>query len=385
MLFDFVNSKDLSDELKIKEIYNLFKTNSLEFNKQFLLNLKEYPTFAKLIIHFTKIDISTIPFIFNDIESVLSKITKDEKISDFNSDIESFISGLLKIVLSFYIIEQNNQLLINIINKTKNYIQYFFSNTKNNCFIKEKLDKYINNLISLYQPTPNRYNSRRSTKDSAYNNLLNDKMHFFYLRKDTPHFEEVENFEKINISFKDSIENEGLKKTSAKIDSSLTLQKINFVQIEEDREMVNVNKNPIKKFNSERLKKKNKSSSCDSNSSKKRKHKKKHTSIKKKESLFNRKRNTSSNIEYGNNNNSTNNNEKIKILTEFFDSIKILYRYGKITSEQKINIKQLLISKPMIIIEKFFKRYNDININCDKTLLIEKIENFLMDEINCLY
>ena len=41
-----------------------------------------------------------------------------------------------------------------------------------------------------------------------------------------------------------------------KIDSSLTLQKMNFVQIEEVSEMVNVNKNPIKKFNSERLKKK---------------------------------------------------------------------------------------------------------------------------------
>ena len=113
MLFDFINSKDLSDKLKIKEIYNLFKTNSLEFNKQFLFNLKEYPTFEKLMIHFTKINISIIPFIFNDITSISSKITKDEKISDSNSDIESFISGLLKIDLSFHKIEQNNQLLIN--------------------------------------------------------------------------------------------------------------------------------------------------------------------------------------------------------------------------------------------------------------------------------
>ena len=256
MLFDFINSKDLSDKLKIKEIYNLFKTNSLEFNKQFLFNLKEYPTFEKLMIHFTKINISIIPFIFNDITSISSKITKDEKISDSNSDIESFISGLLKIVLSFHIIEQNNQLLINIVNKTKNYIEYFFSNTKNKCFIKEKLDKYINNLISLYQPTPKRYNSRRSTKDSAYNNLLIEEKDFFYLRKDTSHFEDVENCEKINISFRDNIENDRLTKYSVKIDSSLTLQKMNFVQIEEVPEMVNVNKNPIKKFNSERLKKK---------------------------------------------------------------------------------------------------------------------------------
>ena len=374
MLFDFINSKDLSEELKIKEVYNIFKTTSLEFNQKFLLILKEYPTFEKLIANFTKIDINIIPFIFNDIASVSSKITKDEKMNESNSDIETYISGISRIILSLYIIQQNNQLLIKIVKNTKNFIENFFSIMKVECKIKVKIDECINNLISSYQLNSKRNNSRRSTKDSTPKIAFNDENNFMLLRNNTPHFEDLESFEKINNSIKDNIEGEKQKK-SMKIDSSLTLQKMKFVQIEEETKDIKINKNPIKKFNSDRIKKKNKSSSCDSNSNN---NKNKHQSIKKNKSNFHKKRNTSSRIIHGNN------EGKIKILSEFLDSINILYKYGKITAEQKINIKQIIISNPIIIIDKFFKRYHNININYDKNLLDEKIQIFLMDEIICL-
>ena len=374
MLFDFINSKNLSEEIKIKEVYNLFKTNSLEFNKNFLLILKEYPTFEKLIANFTKIDINTIPYLFNDISTVSSKITKVEKLSDSNSHIEAYISGILRIILSLYIIQQNNQLLIEIAKKTKNFIENFFSTMKVECKIKENIDACINNLISSYQPNSKRNNSRRSTKDSTPKIVFNDENKFMLLRTNTPHFEDLESFEKINNSIKDNIEDEKQKK-SMKIDSSLTLQKMKFVQIEEDEKKININKNPIKKFNSDKVKKKIKSSSCDSNSIN---NKNKHHSIKKNKYIFHKKRNTSSRLMHGNN------EGKIKILSEFLDSINILYKYGKISAEQKINIKQKIITNPIIIIDKFFKRYHNINITNDKNLLAEKIQTFLMDEIICL-
>ena len=345
MLFDFINSKDLSEETKIREVYNLFKTNSLEFNKKFLLILKEYSTFEKLISHFTKIDINIIPNIFKDISSVSSKITKDEKLNNSNSDIEAFISGISRIILSLYLIQQNNKLLI------------------------KKIDVCINNLISSYEPNSKRNNSRKSTKDTTSKIVFNDEDNFMLLRNNTPHFEDLESFEKINNSIKDNIEGEKQKK-SMKIDSSLTLQKMKFVPIEE--EVTKKNKNPIKKFNSDKVTKKKKSSSCDSNSNNK---KNKHHSIKK--SIFHKKRNSCSRITHGNN------EGNIKILSEFLDSINILYKYGKINAEQKINIKQIIISNPTVIIDKFFKCYHNININCDKNLLDEKIQAFLMDEIKC--
>jgi hypothetical protein len=240
------------------------------------------------------------------------------------------------------------------------------------CKIKEKIDVCINNLISSDEPNSKRNNSRKSTKDSTSKIVFNDEDNFILLRNNTPHFEDLESFEKINNSIKDNIEGEKPKK-SMKIDSSLTLQKMKFVPIEE--ETPKINKNPIKKFNSDKVTKKNKASSCDSNSNNK---KDKHHSIKKNKSIFHKKRNTSSRIMHGNN------EGNIKILSEFLDSINILYKYGKITPEQKINIKQILISNPIIIIDKFFKRYQNININCDKNLLDEKIQDFLMDEIKCL-
>ena len=368
MLFDFLNSKDLSEEIKIKEVYNIFKTNSLEFNKKFLLILKEYSTFEKLITHFTKIDINIIPYVFKDISSVSSKITKDVKLNDSSSDIEAYISGILRIILSLYIIQQNNKILIKIVKKTKNYIENFFSIMKVECKIKEKLDVCINKLISSYQPSSKSNISRSSTKDSTPKTVFNVEDNFMLLRNNTPHFEDLESFEKINNSIRDNIEGERPKK-SMKLDSSLTLQKMKFVPIEVEE--TKINKNPIKKFNSDKVKKKKKSSSCDSNSDNK---KNKNHSIKKNKSIFHKKRNTM----HGNN------EGNIKILSEFLDSINILYKYGKINGDQKINIKQILISSPLIIIDKFFKRYQNININCDKNLLDAKIQAFLMDEIKCL-
>ena len=236
------------------------------------------------------------------------------------------------------------------------------------CKIKEKLDVCINKLISSYQPSSKSNISRSSTKDSTPKTVFNVEDNFMLLRNNTPHFEDLESFEKINNSIRDNIEGERPKK-SMKLDSSLTLQKMKFVPIEVEE--TKINKNPIKKFNSDKVKKKKKSSSCDSNSDNK---KNKNHSIKKNKSIFHKKRNTM----HGNN------EGNIKILSEFLDSINILYKYGKINGDQKINIKQILISSPLIIIDKFFKRYQNININCDKNLLDAKIQAFLMDEIKCL-
>ena len=163
------------------------------------------------------------------------------------------------------------------------------------------------------------------------------------------------------------------KKNPVKLDSSLSLQKMKFVQIEDDPEIMNVNKNQIKKSISHRVNKKHKSLEPSSKRGKKR------NSVKKKESLFNRKRDTSK--EKGH----ESPNERIKILTVFFDSINTLYKDGKINSQQKIKIKQKIVSDPKIIIKKFYKQHSNIDKNNNnKDLLDAKIQAFLMEELVCI-
>ena len=46
---DFVNSFNLIEELKNNEIYDLFKTDSLDFNMKFLSNINQYKTTYQFI------------------------------------------------------------------------------------------------------------------------------------------------------------------------------------------------------------------------------------------------------------------------------------------------------------------------------------------------
>jgi hypothetical protein len=215
---------------------------------------------------------------------------------------------------------------------------------KKDSFIKGKIDAFIYDLLSLSQ----RSNSRRSTNDKANNTnlsissmncenknnahsiLLNKLQIINYdissnknnnrlLRRLTPRFEDLENNEqKNNNSTIKDFKEENYKEPIIKIDSSLTLQKMNFVQSEEENE----EKKIIKKSISYKIK----NNSCDKCQKKDRK-KNKSKSIKVRQSLFNKTRRCSVNINY-----EENQNERIKLIAEFFDSINILYKNSKINS-----------------------------------------------------
>ena len=62
-----------------------------------------------------------------------------------------------------YLIVKNNNLLHYLVKSTKQYINNFYSMNKKDSFIKEKLDTFIYDLLSLSQ----RSISRRSTNDKT--------------------------------------------------------------------------------------------------------------------------------------------------------------------------------------------------------------------------
>lgn len=355
-MMDFMNNKELSEDQKLEEFYKLFKTKSSEFNSNLSLFLKKYTSFQTLIKKFTKIDIYDIPNIFNNIALISSKLITEVKKDCSDSDIESYISGISKIVLLLFLIQQTNQLLTNIVKNTKNYVQKFFSTTKSDCSIKREIDKIINNLISREHNIDNK-------------NSFSNEDESMIIGNTTPHFKDLANSDKNNISFK-MIEND-FKNNSTKLDSSLSLQRMQFVQIEEKPEIMKVNKNKIKKSISDRINKKHKSLEPS-------KPKNRRNSIKKKKSLFYRKGETS--VKRGH----ESPHERIKILTIFFDSINTLYKYGKINSQQKIKIKQKIVSEPKKIIKKFYQQNPNIEKNNDKELFDSRIQTFLMEELFCI-
>ena len=393
---DFINSNELSKKLKIDEIYNLFKTESLEFNKNFLSNLEKYPNAIDFIEHYTKVDTHKINSLFNNILLTSFKIMNEDNENTNIVEFELYSYGVSKIISLLCLIQKINKLQTELIKNTKNYIKNFYINNKRDSPIKGKIDFVINNFISsskIVSKTISRNSADDNTNISFSfnmdnNNNINDisekqenqsqrkesdskinKNEFLLLRTLTPKFDETQITEQNSISNNNNNNNvkeykeakeEMNKRDTNKIDSSLTLQKINFINMEEKEEIIN--KNAVKKYPSHKVK--HKHQSCDSHINKRKKNKC-HSTITKC-SLLNDKRNTLN----------SNDNNKRKILAELLDSINILFKDGKITSKQKINMKQIIISSPKMIIDKYYKEYRDVN--------NQNIQNFLIEELQYL-
>ena len=260
-MFDFANSLDLSEELKINDIYELFKTNSSDFNKMLLSNIQKYSNAQQLICHYIKNDIYSIYNSFNDIQSNLNRIIYRENHEICYSEIETYILGTSKIILFLSLIQKNNQLLMNLLKNTKLYISDFYKNNNKESCIKSKIDLFINELINSSSHFQRSY-SRRSTNDitnsSICVNLENkNKNNQQYLdpsinKKDnilrsfTPKFK---NEDENNITQKNSQNNHNSNinddNSKKRMDSSLTLQKLNFVQNDEGDNLNNNNKEII--------------------------------------------------------------------------------------------------------------------------------------------
>lgn len=384
-MFDFTNSINLSEELKNKEIYNLFKTDSSEFNNKLSSALQKYQNIQQLINNYSKIDINHILNAFNNISLISSQIVNLDNKNINNSEIESYMFGISNILLFLCLIQKNNQLLINLITNVKLYVYNFFSNNKNESILKEKIDSFINDLINSSQMIEKRSYSRRSTnevtncsicmnfenKKKNPNFNLDNKQDLF--RSFTPKFENNEEM-KIPKNTPSIIE-ENIKISSSKnMDSSLTLQKMNFVQINEEE--IKKNKT-IKIFNTNNINKNvNDKIEHESTNFIRKKNKSQSTKVNIKGCLINKSRKHSVNSV----DNRYTQNERIKILAEILDSINILFKEKKINSNQKISMKQIIISNPKIIIDKFYQSLKNMKSAYDNSLMNKNIQIFLMEE-----
>ena len=334
-MINFFKSLDLSDEIKVNEIYDLFKSNSSELNLKFLSSLQKFNNVEELINYYTKENSKNIFNIFTKLSSISSKIYKNSE-NSFND--EEYITGISNIILLILIIKKNLIVLNDILNKMKNYIKKYPTN------ISIKINNYINNLIDSTFFYTQKNNSRRSTKDSSIITFSEKKVDLnsddeevlFYSEINTPKFEEENNNNEKNILFFESIKNVFNKEeTTQKFDSSLTLAKMNFAMNGEVEPLPQLEKT------------------------------KSHDNYK-----------LSNNINQKSKKNKDIKNKKKLILYAFLNEINNLYKEKKINSMKKIELKQIIISDNKFIFEKFnnFDNINKNNIN-------DNIKIFLLNHL----
>lgn len=366
-MFDFIKTINLSEELKTNEIYNLFKTDSSELNLQILSSLQKFQKTNDFLNYYTKQDCKNTFEIFNNISLISSTICQ-EKENNFNSETDKYLSEISKIIYLFTLIQKNNELLSNLLKNTKNYIKRFYLENKTKSNVKERIKNCINDLMSSSQVTSQRNYSRRSTKENTISpsnlfvhNLGKSRQFDINSNEDelllfqcfTPKFEEDEDeivevneeqsLNNINSQNKDEIKEESSKKDSKKsietLGSSLSIRHMKFVY--NDNESL-------------RAVKKNKTIKMGVNFSDPQQ-------FFKKKSISNKINDNSFSDDFDSDNqNNEESLEKTKILAKFLNIINNLFKEGKINSQKKLAIKQLIITNTESIIQKF-SQYNNSN------------------------
>ena len=383
-MYDFIKSINLSDELKTSDIYNLFKTDSSELNLNILSSLQKFHKTNEFLNFYTKKDCENAFNIFNELSLLQSKICEEAK-KRFKSEVDKYLSDISKIIFLFSLIHKNIELLTNLVKNTNIIIsKFYFEKYQKINMMKEALNDCINDLIISSQFIAQRNYSRRSTKDltisssnllfgenlgnyTKFDNNTSKEEEFLLFNCCTPKFEEdEEEKEKENNDgqIKDENSLRDSKKTVKTIGSALSFRnlKITYESDEEDK----------------RAKKKNKTIKMGLDFSHTRNFlKKKSLSNKNNEKSFNNNDLKSENIY------NKQSIETTQILAQFLNMIKILFKNGKINSQQKLEIKQLIITDSEKIIEEFI-HFNDSKNYFDNNINIKYLQKFLLEKVNNL-
>jgi len=374
-MYDYIKSLNLTDELKNNEIYNLFKTDSSELNLQFLSSLQKFHTTQEFLNYYTQQDCKKVFNMYNSLSSISSKICNENERSNFKEDIDKYISDLSKIILLFSLIQKNNELLSNLLKNTRKFIKRFYSENEIKSVIKERIDNCINDLMSSSQVASQRNYSRRSTKENtvsnpnifignslkkSYNSIGEDYLLFHC---QTPKFEEEEEDEIIEVNEEQSFNNmivetkeDNSKKDSLKsISSSFSLRHMKFTyQSNEEEKARNIKKNRTVKLGTDYFTS--------------------HSFFKKKSNSYNKEDINDENSDYIKDNS--------QYIVDFLNSINNLYKTKKINSNQKLAIKQLIISDSRSLVEKYLSMNLSRN-SLDKNYK-SYIDKFVLEQIKYL-
>ena len=373
-MIDFIKELNSDNEINSKEIYEHFKTDSFDLNSKFLSNIQKHKTVKDFFNYYSKIDFIDILKLFDCLDSLSQILSDNNKI--FNTKIDLYLSEVSKIIIFLLLIEKTKEVLNKFIENAKNNINNFITK-KENIPISNNINNCLLNLINTSPLQIQRSLSRRATKEktltsnnnqnckrnSLLTNMTSDDSELIVLDNNTPKFKEKEISNKSSVI--DKKDSSIIKSSEKSMDSLLSLKNMKFMfETEEKNQRGIKKKNKTIKFGFEKqeaelfLKQKSNSNTIKENS--------KNIDDLNKSFEYNPK-----------------NVDKSQILADILNTINCQFENGKINSEQKLSLKQLLISDSENVINRFYK-FNEsaIHFNTDlksifKKFLISELDNIL--------
>ena len=373
-MIDFISSVNLHNKIQSTELYELIKTDSSDLNSKILNNLQKHENINEFLHQYSKFDFKNELNFLDNFESQSLLISNNEDKNIYKSKIDKYLSDISKIILSFLFIEKTNKILNNLLtNVTKTITEFYSENEKNS--ISSEINDCLNNLLKNCTPDIIQRNmSRRGTLDrtpkskdqtSKRSSLLTDltsgDTEFLVLDNNTPRFKVKELSNKSNGN--DKKEDSLLKGSEKTEDSILSLKNMKFMSDTGDKTIRGlIKKNKTIKIGFDKQ---------DSEF------------FFKQKSNSNKVNEVSSNLNGLNLNIAYNSNclDKSQLLAALFNTINYLFENEQINLEQKLSLKQLLISDSENVINRLYKfKETNFPLNTNlksifKKFLISELEN----------
>ena len=406
-----INEIDLSKNNDTLDLYPLFKTASKETNQKISTILKKYSDSPEFFSRYTQKDIPSLLKILSNLDKKYQEIQSSIS-KNFEGSLEEYISNISKIILLLNLLYKNHSLIV----KAMGALQSFLTKVNNDNL---PLQKFLNHIKSFkfkhiqFMETRNnktminfRNVPRNITKDTttikSNTNLSN--LSGLTSRKFEPDNEsekQTPKFQGQEKTLRSSYNNEYNKKDTS--DSILSLSNMVFSNGTNTESINNINttNNNVKTSNNNSKNKGNNSKNINKNKNNnnnnnndnnhimstqenvhiERKHKRNKTSIVgnftgNQKELFLPKIRTDkrrcSQLSCPNFDVS----DKIKMYSELLELVNYMYKNCQINAEERVKIKQLIISKSKKV-EDVYLSYGNKNIRDDIQKFVTKLKEMI--------
>jgi hypothetical protein len=164
-MYEVIKSIEISEELKINELYNLFKTNSYNMNLEIFSKLQTFSSAAELFKHYMNEDITIYYQKTDNFIQQLSSII-DHKKNKFDSKTDKYISDFSYILVLLNIISKLNESLTEILKNAKKSLSNIYEKYSSELdkSKQEKFSELIDFLLNKYSSIDFNNNNKSSNK-----------------------------------------------------------------------------------------------------------------------------------------------------------------------------------------------------------------------------
>ena len=140
---------DFHGEMNKNIDYFLLDSTSSEKNELIKSKIEKYKTVSEFFEHYSNNNIISLFDSFNRLDKIYSNIYFNYNSNNIKSKIDKYISDLSNIILLYNLISKNQQIIKKALTNSESYLKNFYSENHINKDCQKKLDDYFDNLINL--------------------------------------------------------------------------------------------------------------------------------------------------------------------------------------------------------------------------------------------